>query len=82
MTRILRKHPRQGASEEPWRGSRGYELAAPSLSAKERNLASSATYVRTLEEAADLVERGYALRMGAHGKRASLISPKSLKVVR
>jgi hypothetical protein len=47
-----------------------------------RNRVDRATFVRTLEEAADLVEKGYALRMGAIGKRPSLISPKSLHITR
>jgi hypothetical protein len=39
-------------------------------------------FAATLEDVALLVEQGFSLWMGAEGKRASLISPGSLRVVR
>ena len=60
---------------------RGYELADHRIPEHRHHVANS-TFVRSLEEAAYLVEQGYAIRMGAPGKRASLISPASLRIVR
>lgn len=84
MVKIERASPRPGVDETPWRDSRGYyQLASPTLPASVRNKIENATYVATIEEAARLVELGgYALRMGAKGKRASLVSWRSLKVTR
>lgn len=79
--KIERTKPRPGGDEAPVVTPRGYELAKPFLGAK-RNHISSATFVRTLEEAADLVDKGYSIRMGRPGLRPSLISSKSLRVTR
>jgi len=44
-----------------------------------KNKVENSVFVRTLEEAADLIERrGFSIRMGCPGKRASLICPKSI----
>lgn len=83
MPTIERVTPRPGVTEVPWPDAHGnLVLASPSLSASQRNLARFATRVGTIGEAADLVDAGYALRMGAPDKRASLISPKSLRIIR
>jgi len=79
--KIERLHPRGGASEQPVETERGYELADHRIPEHRHHVANS-TFVRSLEEAAYLVEQGYAIRMGAPGKRASLISPASLRIVR
>jgi hypothetical protein len=42
----------------------------------------NAVYVKTLDEAAALISKGFSLWMTSKGKRASLISPQSLRVVR
>lgn len=63
------------------RGSRGYELGDPKHG-NEKHQSENAVYVSTLEEAARLVEAGYSLRMGRLGKRPSMISPASLRIVR
>jgi len=83
MVKIERTKPRPGTPEIPWRDAEGrLQLASPALPAKHRNRVAFATFRCTIEEAAALVEAGFALRMGAHGKRASLISPASLRVTR
>ena len=80
---ILRKKPRPGGDEFPPRTKRGYELADPRLAAAEWHKVENATFVDTLDEAADLIEnRGFALRMKGPGKRASLVRPKSLRILR
>lgn len=79
--KIERTKPRPGGKEEPILTSRGYELAEPMLG-HERNQISKATFVETLEAAAALVEKGYSIRMGRSGLRASLISSKSLRITR
>jgi hypothetical protein len=66
---------------EPVVTAKGYQLADPAHG-KHKHHAEHATYVRTLDEAASLVSRGFSLRMGAKGKSPSLIAPKSLRIVR
>ncbi|MBA4209374.1 MAG: hypothetical protein C0454_07575 [Parvibaculum sp.] len=78
---IERVHPRGGVPEYPSLTPRGYQLADPAFG-KEKHYIRNATFVRTLREAADLIGKGFSIRMERKGKRASLISPKSLHVRR
>lgn len=79
--RIERINPRSGKNEHPIETDRGFELVDRRV-AGQKNKVENSTFVRSLEEAAYLVEQGFAIRMGGTGKRASLISPKSLRVIR
>lgn len=79
--RILRKAPRDGIEEEPVLTAKGYELVDRRIDERRHHVENS-TFVRSIEEAAYLVEQGYAIRMGRQGKRPSLIAPDSLKIVR
>lgn len=79
--RIERIRPRDGLNEQPIETPRGYELVDPRIPQRRHHVENS-TFVRSIEEAAYLVEQGYAIRMGAPGKRASLISPASLRIIR
>jgi hypothetical protein len=79
--KIVRKHPRAGVDEQPVETSKGFELVDRRI-ADDRHHVRNSTFVRSIEEAAYLVEQGYAIRMGAPGKRASLISPQSLIIIR
>ena len=81
VIRIERVLSRGGVVEEPVVTAKGYQLADPAHG-KHKHHAEHATYVRTLEETAFLVSRGFSLRMGAKGKSPSLIAPKSLRSVR
>ena len=81
VIRIERVSSRGGIVEEPVFTSKGYQLADPAHG-KQKHHAEHATHVRTLDEAAALVSRGFSLRMGAKGKPPSLIAPKSLRIVR
>ena len=78
---IQRTNPRNGAPEEPYRTDKGYCLGDPKHGSKKHH-AKYAVYVETLDAAADLIEQGYSLRMKGEGLRPSLVSPKSLSVVR
>ena len=80
-TRIERLRPRDGLDEQPIETERGFELADRRIP-EQHHHAANRTFVRSLEEAAYLVEQGYAIRMGAPGKRASLIAPGSLRIIR
>ena len=73
--------PRTGMSEEPELTTKGYKLGDPARG-KLKHHVENAVYVETLEEAATLISQGFSLWMTAKGKRASLISPDSLRVVR
>lgn len=81
VIRIERVSSRSGVVEEPIITAKGYQLADPAHG-KHKHHAEHATYVRTLDEAATLIERGFSLRMGAKGKPPSLIAPKSLRILR
>lgn len=81
VIRIERIASRDGVVEEPVVTAKGYQLADPAHG-RHKHHAEHATFVKTLDEAAALVERGFSLRMGAKGKAPSLIAPKSLRIVR
>ena len=68
VIRIERIAPRGGIVEEPEFGTTKHH-------------AENAVYVRTLDEAAELVSDGFSLRMTGKGKRASLVSPKGLRII-
>jgi len=79
---ISRRQPRNGIAEHPVSTTRGYQLADPKFGA-DKHHAEYAVFVRTLEEAADLIEReNYSIWMTQPGKRASLISRQSLIISR
>lgn len=78
---IERISSRDGITEVPVLTARGYQLGDPAHGALKHH-AEHAVHVQTLEEAAELIERGFSLRMGAKGKSPSLIAPKSLRIVR
>lgn len=80
--KIGRKNPRPGGDEKPWRDARGYQLADPELG-PEWHKVKNAHFVKSLEDAADLIERrGFAIRMGGPGKRASLIRRSGICITR
>lgn len=81
VIRIERIEPRDGIAEEPEFGPRGYCLGNPKFGATKHH-AENAVYVKTLDEAVDLVSAGFSLRMTGKGKRASLVAPKGLRIVR
>ncbi|MBT5572431.1 MAG: hypothetical protein HOJ90_14535 [Alphaproteobacteria bacterium] len=68
VIRIERIAPRGGIVEEPEFGTTKHH-------------AENAVYVRTLDEVAELVSDGFSLRMTGKGKRASLVSPKGLRII-
>jgi hypothetical protein len=78
---IERVKSRPGVIEHPIWSARGYVLGNPEHG-KQKHHAIYEVCVKTLDEAATLVERGYSLRMGARGKRDSLICPAGLRIVR
>ena len=80
VIRIERVSPRPGVVEEPEFTTKGYRLGDPAHGTHKHH-AEYSVHVRTLDEAAELLGKGYSLWMGAKGKRASLIAPKSLRVV-
>lgn len=81
VNRIERISSRTGVVEEPAFTTRGYKLADPAHGRRKHH-AEFAVYVETLEEAAELIGKGFSLWMGAKGKRASLIAPNSLRIMR
>lgn len=80
VIRIERLSPRKGVVEEPVWTSKGYQLADSAHGAQKHH-AKHAVHVRSLDEAAQLIDKGFSLWMVAKGKRPSLISPHSLRIV-
>ncbi len=73
--------PRGGEREEPHLTDRGYELVDSRVSGQ-KNKVENSTFVRSIDEAAYLVEQGYSIRMTGPEKRPSLVSPNSIRIVR
>lgn len=78
---IERVSPRKGVVEEPEITSKGYRLGDPAHG-KCKHHAEHSVYVKTLDDAAALIRKGFSIWMGAKGMRASLISPKGVRIVR
>lgn len=78
--KIERISPRH-KDEAPILTSRGYELV-DQRNGGQKNKVENSTFVRSIEEAAYLIEQGFAIRMGAAGLRPSLISAKSIRIVK
>jgi hypothetical protein len=81
VTRIERVSPRDSLREQPAETERGFELVDPRIP-QDRHHVKNSTFVRSIDEAAYLVEQGYSIRMTAPGKRPSLIASASLKIIR
>ena len=76
---IERIDPRHGEAEHPVQTARGFELLdhrAPGARSER------ATYIRSIDDAAYLVEQGYSIRMTGPGKRAAVVPPAKLRIVR
>lgn len=83
VIRIERKEPRPGGDELPCVYRDGwYQLVGPGFLKEERNKVKNATFVSTLDEAAELIERGFSIRMGRPGIPCNYIALKSLRIVR
>jgi hypothetical protein len=83
--RIERTELRPGKTEldEAYLRRRGYVLAAPHFSSKERKQPGNATHVATLDDAADLIEKhGYHIRMGNRPYYPSMIEPAKVRIIR
>ena len=79
---IERLRPLGGITEQPLHEQKGFKLADPERG-DEMHHAKHTIHVGTLEKAADLVKRaGFSIWMVCKGKRASLISPASLRIIR
>jgi hypothetical protein len=78
---IERLSPRENITEEPYLTSRGYCLADPKKG-RTKHHAANAVFVKSIEEAAELVLKGYSIRMTSDGRRPSLVAPSSLRIVR
>lgn len=81
VTKIQRVLPRDGAVEEPVLTAKGYRLGDPKFGG-EKHHAKNAVYVKALDEVAEFIARGFSVWMVGPGKRASLVSPKSLQIIR
>ena len=80
--KIIRKRSRPGGDEEPVFTRRGYELADPSLGAGWHKI-ENATFTKSIAKAVELMEdSNFAISMWRKGKRPSLISRNSLRIIR
>jgi hypothetical protein len=61
----------------------GYILGDPTLTSRDRKQSVNQILVKSLDEAADLIERkGFHMRMGNRPEYPSMIQPSKLKIVR
>jgi len=74
--RIERVNPRPGANETPVETDRGFELVDRRIAGK-KNKVENSTFVRSIEEAAYLVEQGFAIVGGARNEGVAYFAPKS-----
>lgn len=82
VIRIERTNSLHG-DERPVRTKRGYQLVDRRIPHHGRNVDDNATFVDTLDEAAALIEGGYAIRMGEpEARRGNYIYPESLRIIR
>lgn len=81
VIRIERISSRPGVIEEPLITPRGYKLGNPAFGER-KHCKEAQVYVTTLDGAADLIDKGYPIWMHGRGKRASLISPASLRIIK
>ena len=79
--RIERIDPRHGEQEMPLHTARGYELVDNRLTGQ-KNGHGSATFIRSIDDAAYLIEQGYSIKMTGEGKRPALVSPARLRIIR
>ena len=79
--RIERIDPRRGEPEAPLETARGFELV-DGRAAGGRERVDHATFIRSIEDAAYLVEQGYSIKMIGEGKRAALVAPAKLRILR
>ena len=69
--------------DQAYLGPQGYELAGPEFSSDDRKQPENSIFVKTLDEAARLIEdRGFHIRMGNPPDRPSLIQPSSVRIIR
>jgi len=83
VTKIERAKPRPGGSEEAmFYPGKGYQLRPPDAQRLGMNKISRAKFVATLDDAAELIAKGYDIRMGRPGIRPSYIAASGLTIVR
>ena len=80
VERIERTSPPKGPPSKVFVTSHGFQMADPSIG-KNRHHSEHAIYVRTLDEVDLNLKKGYYLWMKQEGKRQTLISPGSLRVI-
>ena len=79
--RIERIDPRHGEQEMPLETARGYELVDGRATAPKGGH-ENATFIRSIDDAAYLVEQGYSIKMTGQGKRPALVPPARLRIIR
>jgi hypothetical protein len=80
---IERTKSQPGGSEEAiFYPGKGYQLRPPETQRAGMNRVASAKFVTTFDDAADLIAKGYDIRMGRPGVWASYIAASGLTIVR
>jgi hypothetical protein len=83
VTKITRTDRADRADWVPLLNKGRYQLVSRSIPYPGRNRVANATFVNTLDEAGDLIERDYAIRMAPPGaSRGDYIYPENLKLDR
>lgn len=75
--------PHRSDFDRAYLSGKGYVLAAPGLSSRERKQSKNATYEIDLDKVADLIEKeGFYIRMGKAPDRPSMIQPSKVRIIR
>ena len=71
------------ASYRPFLTRNGYKLVHRAIPLPDRHLLSKAVFVTTLQEAATMIDQGYAISMAKPGSsQGRYICPESLKITK
>jgi hypothetical protein len=81
VEKIIRTEPRDGIEETPVCNRDGKFVLAHDDHGDKKHHKESKDYADTLEQVADMIARGYHVRMGRKGKSPSMIAPDSLRIV-
>jgi hypothetical protein len=61
---------------------KGYQLVSREIPYPDRNVTASATFVHKLDQAAELISNGYAIRMAEPGAaRGDYIYPENIEII-
>lgn len=80
VEKIVRAEPRDGVEERPVPNRGGKYVPAHGDHGAKKHHKEAKEYADSLEQVADMIARGYHVRMGRAAKRPSIIAPDKPRV--